>query len=98
MADLIFEWDELKNAANKKKHAISFEEARTVFSDENALLIHDPDHSVAENRFVLLGLSLRLRICVVCHCYRKSDSVIRLISARRATRSEQRQYWQRWQR
>jgi uncharacterized DUF497 family protein len=97
MSDLIFEWDELKDRANRKKHAISFEEARTVFSDENALLIHDPDHSVGEDRFVLLGLSLRLRICVVCHCYRKSDSIIRIISARRATRSEQMQYWDKWQ-
>ena len=97
MTKLIFEWDEKKNISNKKKHMISFEEAQTVFSDENALLIHDPDHSVGENRFVLLGLSLKLRILVVCHCYQKSDSVIRIISARKAIRLEQRRYWDRWQ-
>jgi uncharacterized DUF497 family protein len=97
MPGLVFEWDEKKNRANRKKHGISFEEAQTVFADENALLIHDPDHSAGESRFVLLGLSLKLRILVVCHCYRKSDSIIRIISARRATRSEQKQYWDRWQ-
>jgi len=97
MAGLIFDWDERKNASNKKKHDISFEEAQAVFSDENALLIYDSDHSVRENRFILLGLSHKLRILIVCHCYQKSDSVIRIISARKATRSEQSQYWNRWQ-
>jgi len=97
MTTLIFEWDEKKNISNKKKHKISFEEAQTVFSDENALLIHDPDHPVGGNRFVLLGLSLKLRILVVCHCCQKSDSVIRIISARKAIRLEQRRYWDRWQ-
>jgi len=97
MPDLIFEWDARKGASNKKKHGISFDEAQTVFSDENALLIHDPDHSAEENRFILLGMSLKLRIMVVCHCWRKSESVVRIISARKATRSEQRQYWDRWQ-
>jgi len=97
MADLRFEWGEKKNILNKKKHGISFEEAQTVFADENALLIHDPDHSVGENRFVLLGLSLKLRVLVVCHCYQKSDTFIRIISARKATRLEQEQYWDRWQ-
>jgi uncharacterized DUF497 family protein len=97
MGGLIFEWDDKKNIANWKKHAVSFEEAQTVFSDENALLIHDPDHSTGEDRFILLGLSLSLRLLVVCHCYRKSDSIIRIISARRATRSEQMRYWDRWQ-
>ena len=84
MADLKFEWDAKKNISNKKKHGVSFEEAQTVFTDENALLIHDPDHSVRENRFVLLGMSLRLRILVVCQCYQKSDFIIRIISARKA--------------
>lgn len=95
MSGIAFEWDEKKNRLNKKKHGISFKEAQTVFSDENALLIHDPDNSQEENRFIILGLSLRLRILVVCHCYRESDAIIRIISARKATRLEQRQYWER---
>jgi uncharacterized DUF497 family protein len=97
MGGLTFEWDDKKNTANWKKHSVSFEEAQSVFSDENALLIHDPDHSAGEDRFILLGLSLSLRLLVVCHCYRKSDSIIRIISARRATRAEQMRYWDRWQ-
>jgi hypothetical protein len=92
---LSFSWDARKNASNRKKHGISFEEAQTVFEDENALLIDDPDHSIDEDRFILLGLSARLRILVVCHCYREHDDVIRIISARKATLSEQRQYWKR---
>jgi len=83
-----FEWDERKNAANKRKHRVSFEEAATIFVDENALLIADPDHSESEERFVLLGISAALRILVVCHCYRHDNDVIRIISARRATRTE----------
>lgn len=78
-----------------KKHGISFEEAQTVFVDDNALLIHDPDHSDEEEHFVLLGLSVRLSVLVVYHCYQKSDEVIRIISARKTTRAEQRQYWER---
>jgi len=93
MADISIEWDKNKNASNKKKHGISFEEGQTVFVDENALLLHDPDHFHEEDRFILLGLSSNLRILVVCHCYRKNDEVIRIISARKATRSEQKQYW-----
>ncbi|MBM4067306.1 MAG: BrnT family toxin [Planctomycetes bacterium] len=96
MTDISFEWDAGKNSLNKKKHGVSFEEAQTVFSDENALLLHDPYHSKGEDRFILLGLSSSLRILVVCHCYRKNDEVIRIISARKATRSEQKQYWKRW--
>jgi len=96
MANISFEWDEEKRALNKKKHGISFEEAQTVFVDENALLLHDPDHSQEEDRFILLGLSSKLRILVVCHCYRKNDEVIRIISVRKAARSEQKQYWKRW--
>jgi uncharacterized DUF497 family protein len=95
MSGLSFEWDERKSLLNKKKHGLSFEEAKTAFFDENALLIHDPDHSEGENRVVLLGLSARLRILAVCHAYRKDDQVIRIISARPASRQEQRQYWQR---
>jgi hypothetical protein len=87
-----FEWDEKKNRANQKKHRISFEEAQTVFFDEQALVFDDPDHSSKENRFLLLGRSFRLRILVVCHCFRKSAAVIRIISARRATAKERSVY------
>ncbi len=97
MIGLSFEWDEHKSLLNKKKHGLSFEEAKTAFFDENALLIHDPDHSEEENRFVLLGLSARLRTLVVCHAYRRGGQVIRIISARRASGQEQRQYRQRWE-
>ncbi len=96
MKDISFEWDENKNSLNKKKHGIAFKEAQTVFSDENALLLHDPDHSQAEDRFILLGLSSNIQMLVVCHCYRKNDEVMRIISARKATRSEQKQYWERF--
>ena len=88
MNELLFEWDQNKNILNQKKHNISFEEARTVFLDDNALLIDDPDHSQEEDRFILLGFSLRAKLLVVCHCYRHSENVIRLISARKATKSE----------
>jgi uncharacterized protein len=96
MIDIKFEWDEKKNSSNRKKHGPSFLEAETVFADEHGLLLHDPDHSHEEDRFILLGLSSRLRLLVVSHTYRKNDSVIRIISARKATRSEQEQYWKRW--
>ena len=76
----------------RKKHNISFEEAQTVFSDDHALLIADPDHSEEEERFILLGFSHGAKLLVVCHCYRQSDSVIRIISARKATRKESNQY------
>jgi uncharacterized protein len=66
---LRFEWDEAKNRANRKRHGISFEEARTAFLDESGRLITDPDHSTDEDRFILLDLSLRLRLLVVSHCY-----------------------------
>lgn len=96
MAELRFEWDERKNAANRRKHGVSFEEARTAFSDENALLLDDPDHSAEEDRFILLGLSSGLRLAVVCHTYQEGDDVIRLISARKANRDERTQYVRRW--
>ncbi|MBI5074451.1 MAG: BrnT family toxin [Nitrospirae bacterium] len=95
MADIRFDWNNEKNIANHRKHGISFEEAQTVFVDENALMIHDPDHSGDEDRFILLGLSASIRLMVVCHCYRESDDVIRIISARKATRTEQKRYWER---
>jgi hypothetical protein len=92
MEELIFEWDANKDIANQKKHKISFEEAQTVFLDENALLINDPDHSIEEERFILLGFSRRANLLIVCHCYRQSESIIRIISARKATRAEERAY------
>ena len=93
MRRLTFVWDEEKDRANQRKHRISFAEARTVFYDENAREYSDPDHSESEERFILLGISGRLRVLVVCHCYRESESVIRIISARRAQRSEEETYW-----
>lgn len=96
MSELRFEWDERKDAANRRKHGVSFEEARTVFYDERALLIEDPDDEDEEDRFVLLGLSAALRALVVCHCYREEDAVIRIISARKANREERREYERRW--
>ncbi|MEE8428868.1 MAG: BrnT family toxin [Gammaproteobacteria bacterium] len=87
-----FEWDRRKEAANRKKHGVSFEAARTAFFDENARFMVDPDHSDEEDRFVLLGLSSRLRLLVVCHCYREDPETIRIISARKADRFERREY------
>lgn len=83
-----FVWDAQKAAINKRKHGVSFEEAQTVFQDCDALRIFDPDHSEDEDRFLLLGLSSVLRLLVVCHCYRENDEQIRLISARKASKSE----------
>ena len=88
MAVLRFEWDDRKNTQNGLKHGVTFEEAQTVFLDEQALLVADPDHSEHEERFMLLGLSSALRTLVVCHCYRRERDVMRLISARRADRQE----------
>jgi len=87
-----FTWDRRKNSANQRKHGVSFQEAQSVFYDEQALLIADPLHSEDEDRFILLGLSSVLRLLVVCHCYREDDEFIRIISARKATRNEARQY------
>ena len=92
MDDLRFVWDLRKATANARKHGVTFEEAETIFLDDNALLIRDPEDSDDEDRFVLLGVSTRLRILIVCHCYRESESEIRLISARKADRQERRKY------
>ena len=92
MSELQFDWDERKAAANLKKHGVSFEEAKSVFYDERAKLIDDPDHSGDEDRFVLLGLSSNLRVLVVCHCYRTEENVIRIISARKAAARERETY------
>lgn len=96
MAAIRFEWNQSKNRINKRKHGVSFEEAETVFADEHALLIDDPEHSDEEDRFVLLGLSAAIRTLVVCHCYREKDEIIRIISARKADRSERNHYNRRW--
>ena len=88
MKDICFEWNEAKSKANIRKHGVSFEEAKSVFFDEYACLIADPDHSDTEDRFVLLGLSARLRLLLVCHCFEVDDSLIRVISCRKATRKE----------
>ena len=93
MNEIRFEWNELKALANKRKHGVSFEEAQTVFYDEEAVEFDDPDHSQDEDRFIILGMSLRLRVLVISHCVRKGD-VIRIISARKATRHEANHYWE----
>lgn len=87
-----FEWDNHKNEINIRKHKISFEEAKTVFYDKNARIIADPEHSQDEDRFIILGLSSSIRLLVVCHCYRKNDEVIRIISARKTTKNEIKYY------
>ena len=92
MAGIRFSWDEKKNKSNQRKHGVSFEEARTAFYDENAKVYFDPDHSADEDRFILLGIGSRLRVLVVCHCYRESESVIRIFSARKADRREKEDY------
>ena len=92
MSNLRFDWNQRKNLSNQAKHGVSFEEARTAFYDEYARLLADPDHSEEEDRFILLGLSITLRLLIVCHCHRESDEVIRIISARKATRQEQNEY------
>ena len=92
MNDLTFEWNSRKASENKRKHGVSFEEAKSAFFDENARVISDPEHSDDESRFILLGLSTQLRLLVVVHCYREADEVIRIISARKADPSERRQY------
>jgi len=91
--DIQFTWDKNKNKVNLKKHKVSFEEAKAVFLDDNAQMIYDPDHSEDEDRFVLLGMSMRLRVLVVCHCYRENEEIIRIISARKATKKEEKQYY-----
>lgn len=87
-----FEWDEKKNKTNIKKHGLSFSEASTVFFDENAIMFDDDAHSKVEERFLILGMSDRANMCIVAHCYRESDEIIRIISARYATKSESKTY------
>ena len=91
MNEIRFEWNKLKSLANKRKHGVSFEEAKTVFYDENAVQFDDPDHSANEDRFIMVGISFKLRVLVVSHCERAGD-VIRIISARKAARHEVKYY------
>ena len=84
-----FKWNQRKNEHNIRKHGVSFEEAVTVFYDEEAIMLDDPDHSKDEERFLLIGMSDAPRLLIVCHCYRKKDSIIRIISARKTTKSEE---------
>lgn len=93
MGNIAFAWDRRKARSNLLKHGIGFEEGQSVFLNESARLIDDPDHSEDEDRFLLLGYSFQARCLVVSHCYRQSDSEIRLISVRRATPSEEEVYW-----
>lgn len=92
MKDISFSWDERKARENLRKHGVPFEEALTTFSDENARLMHDPEHSQDEDRFVLLGISSKLRILIICHIYRQAEKEIRIISARKADKNERKQY------
>ncbi len=92
MDKIDFEWDDKKSKTNIKKHGISFEEATTVFYDEQAIEFYDDEHSEWEDRFLMLGLSNRLNLLIVCHCYRESNNKIRIISARKATKNESKYY------
>jgi uncharacterized protein len=92
MSEITFSWDDRKERENRRKHGVAFAEAVTVFADEGARLIHDPEHSQDEDRFVLLGFSAHLRVLVVIHAYRQDDNEIRIISARKASRKERKQY------
>jgi hypothetical protein len=92
VSDLRFVWDRRKAAANLRKHGVSFEEARTVFFDDQALVAPDPDHSNREDRFLIVGFSIRARLLLVCFCEREQGDLIRIIMARKATRREQGQF------
>lgn len=89
---LKFEWDENKNKLNIKKYGISFEEASTVLNDDEALIISDEAHSDNEERFVMIGFSYKYNLLVVCHYYRQNESIIRIVSARKATKNERKEY------
>jgi len=93
MKQLKFEWDKKKDKSNAKKHGVSFDEARTVFFDEQAIQFYDPEHSDEEDRFILLGTSFKLKTLVVCHCFREDETKIRIISARKADTEEEQVYW-----
>lgn len=88
-----FEWDKRKNTKNIKKHGVSFEESVEAFFDEQGIVINDPDHSENEERFILLGYTSKAKLLVVCHCYRQNESIIRIISARKANKKEICEYY-----
>lgn len=92
MFSIGFSWDDRKNSSNQRKHKVSFEGAQTVFFDEHAIEYDDPDHSTFEDRYLMLGLSYQIRILVVSYTLRKDGTEIRLISARKATKKEQKSY------
>lgn len=92
MNKITFQWDRQKNKINQQKHGISFEEAESVFFDDYAVQFWDEDHSQEEERFLLLGISSKMRILLVVHCFREEDSIIRIISARKATKNENKEY------
>jgi uncharacterized DUF497 family protein len=89
-----FQWDQNKNLANIQKHKISFEEAKTVFFDDNARLIPDPEHSISEERFIILGITSKLKLLIVVHSYKENNDTIRIISARKATKPESKYYYE----
>ncbi len=93
MKKLQFEWDNNKDRINTSKHGVSFDEAQTAFYDEYAIQFFDPEHSESEERFLLLGTSFKLKILVVCHCFREEETVVRIISARKADTDESKVYW-----
>jgi uncharacterized DUF497 family protein len=92
MSEVRFEWDERKNRDNQRKHGISFEEAKSVFFDLQAIEFYEDEYDQQEDRFLLLGVSAKVRILMVCHCLRQAGDLIRIISARKATKNEQREY------
>lgn len=89
---ITFEWDESKDAINRKKHGVSFQEAQTVFYDDFAVQFFDEEHSSHEQRFLMLGMSTGARLLLVCHCERSGGNIIRIISARKATKKESKFY------
>ena len=93
MDELQFEWNQRKNKSNARKHGVTFEEAQTSFYDEQAIIFDDPDHSEEEDRFILLGTNHKLNTLVVCHCYRETETIVRIISARKARKEEEQYYW-----
>ncbi|WP_341738440.1 BrnT family toxin [Microcoleus sp. CAWBG640] len=92
MNKITFHWDEQKNKIHQQKHGISFEESESVFFDDYAIQFWDEDHSQEEERFLLLGISSKMRILLVVHCFREEDSIIRIISARKANKNESQEY------
>ncbi len=92
MKSISFSWDDRKNLANKRNHRVSFEEAQSIFFDEHAIEYYDPGHSESEDRFLMLGLSYQVQVLVVSYTLRKDETEIRVISARKATKMEQKAY------